>query len=496
MRNKQITIGALLSYGAIVFNILSGILYTPWIIWEIGSDQYALYTLAMSVVNFFMLDFGIGSAVSKFLANYYALGQQQEADAFLGIVYKVFLIISVIIAAILSVFYFLAEDIYLKLTPAELLTFKRLFIIVAVYSVCSFPFTTFNGVLMANEQFIGLKACNLGQRVLNVCIVVAALICGANVYVLVLANAASNVLFLIVKYMLIRKLTEQRAAIRSWNGMIAKTLFGFSTWVTIMNLAQRCIFNIMPSLIAAVIGSSAVTIFSLAATLESYVYLFADGISGMFLTKVSRILVDDQSGEELTKLMCKVGKFHVYTVGLLFIGFVAFGRDFVNLWLGSGFEAVYVCAILLIFPSIIDAPQQIAKTALLSQSVVKEQAIIYILMAVLNLVLSMFLLPVLGTTGAAISICIAYLVRTAAMNLLYYKRLSINLGVYFKNTYSHWIVIAVPTLLGGMVINPIISGSWLNLCTKIVVMTVIYLVGVALINRGAIRSLKKQYLDK
>ena len=97
---KQLTIGALLSYGAILFNVLSGLLYTPWMIRIIGDDQYALYTLALSVINIFLLDFGIGTAVTKFLSNYYAQGQYEEADHFMGIVYKVFIAISAAIEPI------------------------------------------------------------------------------------------------------------------------------------------------------------------------------------------------------------------------------------------------------------------------------------------------------------------------------------------------------------------------------------------------------------
>ena len=90
MRDRQVTFGALISYLAIAFNIISGLIYTPWMIRSIGSDQYALYTLALSVINIFLMDFGIGSAVTKFLSNYYARGEYDEANQFMGVVYKVF----------------------------------------------------------------------------------------------------------------------------------------------------------------------------------------------------------------------------------------------------------------------------------------------------------------------------------------------------------------------------------------------------------------------
>ena len=70
----------------------------------------------------------------------------------------------------------------------------------------------------------------------------------------------------------------------------------------------------------------------------------------------------------------------------------------------------------------LDVPQQIAKTTLMVSDIMKEQGVIFVLMAIVNLVLALFLMPVMGIVGAAMSVCIAYLVRTAAFNVLYHKR--------------------------------------------------------------------------
>ena len=127
------------------------------------------------------MDFGIGSAVAKFLSNYYARGQQDEANLFMGIVYKVFIAISFVIATCLTVFYFFINIVYKNMTVDDLMLFKQLFIIVGASSVLTFPFTTFNSVLMANERFIEVKMCNLMQKVLSVIFIVIALISGRGI---------------------------------------------------------------------------------------------------------------------------------------------------------------------------------------------------------------------------------------------------------------------------------------------------------------------------
>ena len=495
--SKQIKLGAVISYIAIGFNVLSGLIYTPWMIQTIGQDQYALYALALSIINIFLMDFGIGSAVTRFLSKFYAENKQEEANQFMGIVYKVYIGIAAIIAVALFVFYFLIDTIYPKLTPSEISVFKVLYVIVACYSVISFPCMSFQGVLMANEKFIAVKLCNLGQKVLSVAMIVIFLISGQGVFALVFVHAVSNLVFHIVRYLIIKSKTKQKTYLRQWDGAQAKSLFGYSAWVTIMSIAQRCIFNIMPSLIAALVGSIEVTLFSLAATLEGYVFLFADAVNGMFMPKISRILATDTPGDSLNALMCKVGKFHVYTMGLLIVGFAGIGRQFIELWLGPGNEIVYYCALLLIVPSLIDVPQQVAKTSLLALNIMKEQAVIYLIMAAVNIALSVILIPWLGAIGAAVAICVAYLIRTLLFNLLYGKKLPIRLSGYFKGCYLKWSVPAILAVLAGLILTSVFKNVtiWSFLLSGFSTVA-IYAVAALLMGEMDLRKIKNRLLSR
>lgn len=474
---RQYIWGAVLSYGGIAFSVISGLFYTPWMIKIIGDNQYALYALAMSVINLFMMDFGIGGAVSKFLAGFYAQGQKDEANSFLGIVYKIFFLIDVFIVICLVVFYFFIEVIYVKFTPEELLIFKRLFVIVAIYSVVSFPFTTFNGVLNANEKFIELKLCGVIQQVLNVVLIAICLLCQTGVYALVFVHAFTNLLIIAIKYIIIKKATHVKANMLFQSKTMTKELLGFSAWTTITALAQRCIFNVMPSIISILIGSAEVTMFSVAVSLEGYVYTFTQAINGMFLPKISRINVNESRTSKLQELMCSVGKFHVYTLGLLYIGFLCVGEQFVEVWMGKGYSLVFVCAAIIILPSLLDTPQQVARTSLLVNNILKEPAMIYIGMAAVNIVLSIVLIKVCGVVGSAISICIAYLFRTIMFNVLYVKKLSIKIGDYVKNVYGKWCIIGGATLPIGLFVRQSIEISgWGGILVKMVSITLVYVV--------------------
>ncbi|MBQ2944217.1 MAG: oligosaccharide flippase family protein [Ruminococcus sp.] len=494
--NHQFFWGAVVSYATIAFNILSGLLYTPWMIRTIGDDQYALYTLALSVINLFLLDFGIGAAVTKFLSGYYAENKYDEANRFMGVVYKVFFAISALIAICLTVFFFFIDNIYLKLTMEEIHIFKRLFIIVSVYSVISFPFTTFNSVLMANERFADVKLCNLISKVLIVVLIIVCLLCNLGVYSLVVVNALINCIVIGIKYILIRRKTKQRANLRTWDNTTAKSLFSFTVWVTVKELAHRCIFTVMPTIIAALIGSKEITLFSLAATLEGYVYTFADAVNGMFMPRVSKLIRSEKVKEKLTKLMVQVGQFHVFTLGLIYVGFLCVGEAFVDVWMGEGYEAVYYSALILIFPSLIDVPQQIARTTLLAKDIIKQQSLIYAVMAITNVVLAIVFLNWFGIIGASVAVCVSYLIRTAGMNYLYKKHLFIDLKGYFTKVYGKWIAVFILTVVLQYIFSVFVKLTGvLELVINGLFVCVVYIALYMLLHKELVKEILKRRSD-
>ena len=48
--NWQIKAGAIMSYIGIIVNMIAGMVYTPWIIRNIGQSGYGLFTLASSLI--------------------------------------------------------------------------------------------------------------------------------------------------------------------------------------------------------------------------------------------------------------------------------------------------------------------------------------------------------------------------------------------------------------------------------------------------------------
>lgn len=473
--SKQIKWGAVLSYLAIAADILSGLLYTPWMITAIGKSQYGLYTLANSVITLFLVDFGLSSATGRYLSKYNAEGDRESAEQFLGAVYKLYLLIDAVILVILTAIFFRMDRIFVNLTAGELEQFRVVYGISAVFSVVNFPLVTFNGILTAYEKFVPLKLADLLYRLCNVVFTVIALLMGYGLYALVTLHAAAALLAAAFKYVVICRTVPARANFRYSEKGIYREIFGFSLWTTVSGLAARLVFNITPSILGMVAGSAAIAVFGIVATIEGYAFSITTAINGLFMPKISRMIAGDGSEKELNRLFLRVGRFQYMLNGLILVGFAAVGRDFLVLWIGEEYLAAYWGLLLVLVPGLFYNAMQIANTTMVVTNKVKLMARISVVTGMVNVCFSFPLAKRYGAIGACTSICIAYFLRAMISSIIYHRELPLDIPRFIKACYIRMSVPVVLTLAFGILMNGCIrDGSWLLFLTKAVMLTAFY----------------------
>ena len=475
--SQQVKYGAILSYLGIATYILIGLLYTPWMIKVIGKDDYGLYTLAYSIISLFVFDFGISAAIQRFVAKYLAEKNQEKVDNCVSIVYKLYIYIDIAVLSILSIIFFFIPFIYTELTIDQLNRLKIVYLMAGLFSVLSFPFIPLNGILSAHEKFIQLKTCDLISKVLTVIINIICLSFGGGLYELVATNITVGLLITLVKLTIVRRETKIKINFGYSDRQEMKRILSFSGWTTVVALCQRTIFNIAPSILGMFAGASVIAVFGIAVSLEAYTFAFASALNGLFLPKISRILND--TGDVLP-LMIRVGRIQILTIGLIIIGFITVGSDFISCWLGDGYEEAYVCTLLFIIPAFFLLPADIADQTLIASGNVKFRAMVYIVMAVANVILSYFMTKYWGCIGLASSICIAYMIRNVLLYYVYYKKLDINIFEFLKESYGKMLVGLLLSLIISLAICHIIElNGWLNVIVEVLIVTTCYIICMA-----------------
>ncbi|RKJ04095.1 hypothetical protein D7X87_12415 [bacterium D16-54] len=473
--NRQIKIGAMISYCAIIISIITSLFYLPWMTRQIGQSNYGLYTLVNSFVTMFLMDFGLSSATARFLAKYRAEQKIDKENTVFSVITKLYFVIDGGIFIILIIAYFFLGLIYKGLGIDEIETLKQLYIIVAIFSIISFPCMSLNGVLTAHEKFIESKICDLGQKLVAISLIIAALCCNLGVIAIVMANAVSGLLFILVKIALIYHNTEIKFDLSLKDCEITKEVFSFSIWTAISSMCQRFYFSFAPTILGMVSNSKEIAIFSPANALEGYFYMFAEAVNGLFLAKISRYIVEDRE-DRIYELMVKVGRYQLFVMGIIFIGYICIGRDFMVLWMGKDYENAYYCGIFLFIPDMLGFTQQIGNMTIVAKNKVKLSAIGSLFSTSVCVVISFAISRSLGAIGASIAIATGYLIAFLNSNRLYYIYLGIPIFRFFRECFGSFIIPYILTIaIGIFIVKFLPLYGWTGMGIKGGIILTIYL---------------------
>ena len=476
---KQIKLGAIISYISIALNIVVGLFYTPWMIKKIGQSQYAIYTLASTLISMFMIDFGLSSAAARFVSNYKAQERQEDINNFLGVIYKLYLIIDAVIFAVLFVYFFFIDSVYVSLTAEEIKQFKVVYIMSATFSLFNMPFVTQTGVITAYSKFILLKLADLIYRVFWVGLMVLALAFGLGLYALVGAHILAGLINILYKHIVIKSCTPVKINFRYRDRTLLKSIFAFSFWTTVSTLAGRLIFTITPTILGVVAGSTDIAVFGVITTLEGFFWTITTAINGMFMPSISKAYMEDKekAPEKLNMLFLGVGKFNFLLNGLLCVGFFLLGREFVSLWMGVGYEDAYIGILLVTIPGLFYNCLQVANTAMTVDNKVHLQAIISVVCGVVNVGLSFVFSKLYGVIGACISICIAYMLRAVMYHIVHSKVMKFDIKRFLYKCYLRCIPCFVITIVIVLLLKKFfVINSWLSFVVWVAVTAVIYVV--------------------
>jgi len=480
--NGQIIYGGIISYILIVINIVLGLVYTPWILKEIGSSQYGLYTLASSFIALFLMDFGMSAAVTRFVAKYRAEHDDAAINEIFTIIVKLYLGIVAVVSVILCAIYFFLEIIYSNLTSEELIVLKRVYVITVFFVVACFPVNVCNGVLNAFEEYVALKLSDVLNRIGCVIVTIIALLLGGGIYELVFLNGIFNLLTFILKIIFVVKKTRVKFYPLYFSSIRIREIMSFSLWSTVSSIAQQMIFNIMPTILAMTLNTFAITLYGFANVIEGYVATITSAINGLFLPKISRVVANHEDASSVLPLMIKVGRINQSIITLVFIGLIILGRDFVSLWIGEEYMDLYVCMLLLTFPYCISSSQQIATSSVIALNKIKYTTIINIITGILNLGAAYLLAPRFGIIGVCDSVCITFLLRIICGNIVYKFVLNINIGSFFKECHFKMLPgFAVTFIISYFTVSCLPSGigifnGWIGLAIKAIIILLIFVV--------------------
>lgn len=474
---SQIKIGSILSYVVIILNMLVGLIYTPIMIRLMGQSEYGTYSLISSIIGYLtVLDLGFGNAIIIYTSRYRAKNQKEEQSELNGMFLIIYSIIGVVAGILGAILYANIDNIFANtMTLQELQKAKIMTIILIINLVFTFPLSIFGSIITAYEKFIFSKVVNIIRIILMPCIMIPLLYNGYRSVAMTVVTTVLNLSCLIINLIYCLKVIKIKFKFGKFNTKLLKEIFGYSFFIFLAIIVDKINLNIDQFILGSVVGTAEVAIYTVAAQIHTIYISLSTAINGVLLPKITMLVENKESDEKISDIFIQTGRIQYIIMALITTGFIIFGREFIKIWAGEGYDKSYWTEVILMIPSIVPLIQNVGINILQAKNMHKFRTVVYFFIAIANLFISIPLAKKFGSVGSAIGTSIACILgQCIIMNIYYYKKANIDIPRFWKNIFKMSIpiiIIFVPALLLN---NMYFSTNIIIVGIKIAIYTVIY----------------------
>lgn len=465
---SQLKKGALLSYVTIILTNGIGLFLTPFMIGKLGDSEYGLYTLIGSLIGYIsVLDLGLSNTIVRFVAKYKARNDRESEENFLATTMLIYGAIATVIVVSGTLLYFNLDAIFEKLTPAELVKARLMFVILIFNLAITLPGGAFSAVCSAYEHFVFPRSVNIVQYVVRSAMVVGLLFLGGDSISIVMLDTVLNLTVIGVNaYYVLRKL-KARFQLHRFETILVKEIFSYSIWIFIFAMVGQFQWRAGQIILGILSGTTAVAIYGVGILLGTYYGAFSTAISGVFLPRATTMTVQEASSHELTSMMIRIGRFSLITLLMILGGFLLYGQQFVQLWVGKTYADSWTIALIIMFSYTLPLVQSFANSMLEARSKFSFKAITYISLIVLGTAIGAYMVQFLGIIGLIVGSTSGWIISQIIMNFYYQRVMQLDILRFFKELQHRLLPTFIVILAIGYAIDCIPGSDWANLMVKI-----------------------------
>ena len=459
--SNQLKWGAVLSYLQMALGLVVGLLYTPIMIRLLGKSEYGLYnTVSSTIAMLSVLSLGFNSSYIRYYSKYKKENDEKSIYKLNGLFLIVFGILGSIALACGLFFSFNLELVFDQgLTVQEYEIAKILMLLLTVNLAVSFPASLFTSIVSAHEKFVFLKLVGMLKTVFSPIVTIPLLLLGYRSIAMVSVTVCIALLTDAIYLCYVKVVLKHEFLFRGFEKGIFRSLFIYTGFIAINLIVDQVNNNLGKFLLGRYKGTAAVAVYSVGYTLYQYYLSFSTAVSGVFSPRVHKIVnrtKDDLTAQkkELTELFVKVGRIQYLLLGLLATGMIFFGQAFIRFWAGEGFEESYYVMLLLVLPGTVPLIQNVGIEIQRAENKHHFRSIVYLGMALINLVSSIFLCQRFGAIGTAIGTGASLLIANGfIMNVYYHKKCNIDILLFWKSILRMSLGLLLPIGFGVAILH-------------------------------------------
>ncbi|MCL1982820.1 MAG: oligosaccharide flippase family protein [Clostridiales bacterium] len=452
-------------------------LLTPLIARNLGLHYYGLWSIVGDTLSYYaLLDLGLSSAVTRYVAHSRGRGDLNEASIFASSSLLVFIIISitVCIVALLTTLFML----YFGFLDNDGNVFALTLLIMALGLAFAFPVRTHIGTLNAWLRFDLTALSGIIRALILALLTYVVIFNNMGLIGLALATLAAQLFECILVLVFYRKnIKNMSISIKFARKKNAFSLFSYSWKSLAIQVAELLRYRTSSFILLAYLDPTAVAIYSIGFRLIEYANQMVVSAIGVFVPVFS--VIDGQSDKEsLIFYLQKVLRYSViisiYVMGSVYI----LGKPFIVAWMGDEYITSFTVTAILVLPMTFALIQNPSISALYGTNKHQHYLLINIFEGIMNLALSVYLTSKYGLIGMPFGVAFPMFISKVIVQPIFVCR-ALETRVFTVFNRHYWINIlksSIPFLIFILFFKNSLHSTYISIFQHGIILTAFYCV--------------------
>jgi O-antigen/teichoic acid export membrane protein len=421
---------------------------TPFVIHTLGTDGYGTWTLIASMTGFIsLLAMGVPMACVRYVAQHVAEGDSRKVNEAIGSCAGLYLILgaaALLAGAALTGLFVAVYD----LPPSAHAEARLAFGIMVVTVSASFIGFLPEGIMFAHHDFVLRNVIRIAGVLLRLSLTLGLLALDASLVLLALVQIVCLAFDIGVSWVIIRKrYGAVRISLSDFHLSMVRRIFSFSLYVLLLHAGARLSFEADALVIGAFLGVGYIPYYAVANSLIVYLMDFIVAIAAVVSPMATKLGTEGKR-DELRDIFLKWSKVALSLSIMAGLFLVVLGPRFIGWWIDPSFEGPsgQVLQILMLSSLVFLPVRGVGLPILMGLGKPRVPTLTFVGAGILNVGLSIALIPPLGLAGVALGTAIPNVLFAAVVLAVACRELDIPLTTYVRYVVPRPVLGGLPVL--------------------------------------------------
>ena len=332
---------------------------------------------------------------------------------------------------------------------------------ITIYLLASFFSQTISGVALAFEKYSFQPAISLLRLAVRLVLLVSLLLHTDNAIAVAIVDAILSVITAIVGYVYCRRKLFVRFSYRNFSVKIFKASLPFCLAIFLQGIVNQANSNVGKFILGIKVGPEEVAFFSVGL----YIYSIFNSVTTIPISLYQPQIVHDvaqgKTGKALTVCLIQPSRLIAFLGGTVLFGFVAVGRQFIDVVYGESYNTAWVIALILMVPLFINMTSGSVINVLDALDKRLIRSVVLVIMALVNIALTICLINYCGMIGSAIATAICMLIgQIVIMNIYYSRCIGIRVLYLYREAYKGILLYQIIGAFAGYIVSECIASAF------------------------------------